>query len=320
MNQSNCRNAIVYISDINFANAALASIRSFERELDSDTDIILGLVDAEENERDEFIDIVSRMNRPHIFMREVEIPHEISDRNNSVWPAAVMGKFFLSKFIPKNYKRILLLDSDTMPGQSRINFQINLGGSVFGAVQDHSMLKNRNSGIFMKQPGKNPRYFNAGTMLIDWPKWLQDCVEEKCINMFTSGEDFFFPEQDVMNILYENDWFELDPTWNFQTDFLQYPYRRSEIKVYHYCGPRKPWSVPSWHEDGGHIDLYRKNMIDQGPGAKFQPATFYQTWRRRFKRFDRLSSVALKQWRFLRSQEGVALRSHIQKFKGRPFL
>ncbi|MGE6575976.1 glycosyltransferase family 8 protein [Paenibacillus xylanexedens] len=85
-------------------------------------------------------------------------------------------------------------------------------------------------------------YFNAGFLLMNLNKWREGHITEGLKELLLSRNDLKYMDQDALNLLLHNHYYELDIRWNYQT----YIWRETSIPhpaVLHFTGPDKPWNA-----------------------------------------------------------------------------
>ena len=89
------------------------------------------------------------------------------------------------------------------------------------------------------------KYFNAGIMLINLKKWRDMNISKTLIDFAEKyNEQLILWDQDVLNLVFNNKWGELDFSYNAfeltQMSILDY-------KIIHYTGSSKPWHFRNKH-------------------------------------------------------------------------
>jgi len=166
--------------------------------------------------------------------------------------SAAYYRILLNSILPKTINKVLYLDCDLLVLKSvRDIFDINLEGYALAAVRDQENLPvNDEHRLQLNLPYKCT-YFCSGVMLINLEHWRKYGVEEKLIEFACRERTVYFHDQDALNYLFWNRWFELSPKWNrfnlvaynkknFGTyeDEYDYIYNPS---ILHFASPAKPW-------------------------------------------------------------------------------
>jgi lipopolysaccharide biosynthesis glycosyltransferase len=86
-------------------------------------------------------------------------------------------------------------------------------------------------------------YFNAGVLLINMDKWLNSDTESSLVKL-GSFKDYPLMDQDILNLVFKENWKELEDRYNFQqmSDLSDPPRENVQSPVIiHFVGV-KPWS------------------------------------------------------------------------------
>ena len=144
-------------------------------------------------------------------------------------------RLFVEDFV--NEKRILYLDCDILVRDSiKHLWELDLNNKVIGAVPDFTLST--------KWKIKDQNEFNSGVMLIDLKKWKNEKVKEKCLNhIINYPETIKFVDQDALNYVLENKWYELDDIYNFQTNTYYWLKKKVNLNpvIVHFSADNKPW-------------------------------------------------------------------------------
>ena len=168
---------------------------------------------------------------------------------------------FLCPYILKNIgniKKMLYLDVDMLciADISPI-FSCDLQNKIAYVVNDFELPKDEEAKKYRLQGLEliNCNYFNAGMLLIDIEKYVEEDIGEKALNLAMCNS-FPFMDQDVLNIL-------LDGKTIF-TSSVEYNCRiyvrddtfnkeKEKIKIIHFTSRNKPWKsyTKFWSENSG---------------------------------------------------------------------
>jgi len=142
--------------------------------------------------------------------------------------------------VPKmiDYEKIIYLDSDIILNFDLIDlYKIDLRGRIIAAVREISEE-------YVKKYFFRPitKYFNTGVLLIDTKKWKDQKICERTFDFINNNiNKIKYADQDALNHILEDDWLEIDSSFNFQLDKHQVMNADSRINVLHFVGPLKPW-------------------------------------------------------------------------------
>ena len=120
-------------------------------------------------------------------------------------------------------------------------------------------------------------YFNAGVMFVDLKKWRENKIRNKLLNILDSEkENIKFWDQDVLNIVFDNNYMILDEGSNFlvgQKTTREAIDENENILLLHYAGSFKPWTVRGIFNENSE---YYQNYYLKG-GNRLYHVT--HTWR-----------------------------------------
>ncbi|SFH06995.1 Lipopolysaccharide biosynthesis protein, LPS:glycosyltransferase [Palleronia marisminoris] len=162
------------------------------------------------------------------------------------------------------YRRILYLDSDifVQGGGFGELLTADIAERAIAAVRDNSQARTprRLPEQFRRLGIPHAGYFNAGVMLIDVSRWLDQDITGRAVAFGRQHRDKMIRhDQNLLNGVLQGDWAELHPTWNWQytaaTNMLA---EMVSPRILHFIGPRKPWS--KW--GGRHPLRYRRAFAE----------------------------------------------------------
>jgi lipopolysaccharide biosynthesis glycosyltransferase len=92
-------------------------------------------------------------------------------------------------------------------------------------------------------------YFNTGVLLVDLNQWRSIDFTKECLRIIEKdSQRIVWADQDVLNILWKKNWYQLPECWNFQTihqrSFASQPTQiQVDPKIIHFTGSgsSKPW-------------------------------------------------------------------------------
>jgi lipopolysaccharide biosynthesis glycosyltransferase len=161
-------------------------------------------------------------------------------------PPIVYARLFLDDYLPAHIERFLFIDCDVYVRAPIENlFAVDLKGHPLAAAPEpgrqHLML-----GDDMRGAGKPfasfDRYFNAGVLLIDRTQWRAADLPAILDGHIRSGLiQKLYQDQDILNVVFRDNWLELDPRWNLTKP---HPALRSlDPYIVHYTTGMKPWNT-----------------------------------------------------------------------------
>lgn len=140
--------------------------------------------------------------------------------DNSSFPLNVYVRLFIPYFIPEKITKVLYLDVDMIVNcDISTLWNIDIGDKIIAGVVDRSKVVSSTWGGIAnyKELGLNPdtKYFNSGLLIIKPAEWRAGKIAAKVIECITTNKEFAaFPDQYGLNVVFANQWFELDYKWN----------------------------------------------------------------------------------------------------------
>lgn len=212
---------------------------------------------------------------------EIKLPLDYSS-----FPLNIYIRLFIPYFIPANLRKVIYLDVDMIVCKDISElWSADLGDKVIGGVVDRSDsvsaewlgIKNyRELGI----PAET-KYFNSGMLLINPEKWRALNITEKIISCIQDNIKFAdFPDQYGLNVVFANQWLELDNRWNSQAMLaIEDPY------LIHFTGRKPIYSSYDYNAD------YREEFfkyIRQTQWADFKPISeFRRLMKKLYNKFEK---------------------------------
>ncbi len=235
---------IVTVCDNHFAVMLAVLIKSIEINHVSNESIHIYIVDDGINakNKEKIINSIDQKKINLTWLPIIEvIPKEISfPLDKSSFPLNVYIRLFIPYFIPQTYLKAIYLDVDMVVKKDiSLLWNIGISGKTIAGVVDRSeKVSNAWGGISnYKELGMHPdtKYFNSGLLIMDLEKWRKTELSFEILNCITKYQQFAnFPDQYGLNVIFANQWFELDHRWNtFATLTEKDPY------IIHFIG-RKP--------------------------------------------------------------------------------
>lgn len=162
-------------------------------------------------------------------------------------------RIMLSELIPETEDRILYLDPDLIVLDSLTEFyHTPMEGYCLAGCRDR--LQDRERPEYREFLGlkKETHYVNSGVLLFHLAE-LRKCFKTETVDRMIQerGSGFCFPDQDIINLLFEgriklmDDRYNLNPNHLYATEFLKYNLgigRSIKPAILHYMGAKKPWN------------------------------------------------------------------------------
>ena len=199
--------------------------------------------------------------------------------DSSSFPLIVYIRLFFPLFIPPEIDKVIYLDVDMIVRKDiSALWNTDLGDKIIAGVPDRSEIVSCSWGGITnyKELGISPetKYFNSGLLFINCSKWIELNITEKIISCISNNTKYAnFPDQYGLNVVFANQWLELDSGWNcysmvekddpylihfigIKPIFTSYNYvQKYKDEFYSYL-KLTPWA--SFKPIGNHVRLFKK--------------------------------------------------------------
>lgn len=221
--------SIVLASDNHYAILIAALIKSIEVNHKTDEAIDFYIIDdqisatnkgkIQDSIQSEAITI-QWLNASQVVPSTIKFPVD-----TTAFPLTAYFRIFAPLVVPQSVERILYLDVDmiVLEDISKL-WHTDIGDKIFGAVQDLQKVVSCSWGGIpnYKELGMSAdtKYFNSGLLLINAKAWREADITGhvfKCL--FDNLHYINFADQYGLNVAMVNQWFELDPRWNWFATF-----------------------------------------------------------------------------------------------------
>ena len=106
----------------------------------------------------------------------------------------------------------------------------------FETIEMEKIIKNLNL--------SSSRYMNAGLLIIDVNKWINENLTQKlCEKLLQIENNIVYWDQDVFNAYLDGAFYELPESLNCYTNLEDNLTVSKEVKIVHYYGNKKPWTT-----------------------------------------------------------------------------
>lgn len=147
---------------------------------------------------------------------EIIQPAKVINRINMLLPPPMNDTNFISKIIrlflgeilPSDLEKVLYIDSDTVITHSLDDLYDTEFQEPVAAVIDANFDFNYTEREYFAKS----EYFNAGVLLIDLAKYRQVMKNQNIISILKKRP--MFADQDVLNIIFKDNFYKLPPTYN----------------------------------------------------------------------------------------------------------
>ena len=223
------------------------------------------------------------------YLHEIKISEKFLEgaKVNEHFSIEMYYRIFATELLPKNIDRILWLDADIVTIKSIVSlYHMDLRGYSIAACGHREKDKSKDSINRMAcerlKLGKDTVYFNSGVLLMDLNKIRKSFNKSATLDLIYRMETVLEnPDQDILNILYQNDVLLLDKNiYNYQVHYdWEFANEKEKINeraiILHYVGPAKPWKPTTYHFS---YEYYWKYYLEHGSSKeykKYKNSRFY---------------------------------------------
>ena len=187
---------------------------------------------------------------------------------------ATYYRLFIEDLIPTNISEIIYLDCDVICLRNPLEELKELSKIIESsehtiAVHTEFLRNEENNEFFLNLKDTLKKYFNAGVMYIDLKRWRNFAVQQKSeIIIKDSQNNLTYWDQDVLNILFNGNYLELNEKFNFKIGGDKYfddsISVSSDTVFIHYMGSKKPWTLEGLTSK--HSSYYQNYFNIVNPG------------------------------------------------------
>lgn len=156
-------------------------------------------------------------------------------------------RLLIPDILPIEISKVLYLDCDLLVRKPLDElWNIDLTGKFLAAIENEiSSTHKLELGLNI-----NSKYFNSGVLLINVEMWRRELIHKKVVDYVRNNSVIIeYPDQDGLNAILEDNWFELPITWNLQSNYfltydkqVRYADIISKTNIVHFTGnDSKPW-------------------------------------------------------------------------------
>ena len=266
--------SICFASDDNYAPYLKVAIYSLlcNRNRERSYDIIILHKRISREHQGEILGLADGKSGVSIrFVNVVEADRELQSDVGCYYAVETNYRLLLFSKLFQNYRRMLYLDCDIIvTGDVGELFDVDLEGKSAAGVEDvgfrwlaytkraifldnkpYNVLNYCTDVLGIKDPGG---YVNAGVLLFDLEKCRQKVSFRDVVETLHS-RNFFYNDQDVLNILLEGNIKQVDCKWIYMNNIAFYlecdrkefrelylDLRREDYRIIHYISAKKPWN------------------------------------------------------------------------------
>ncbi len=243
---------VVMASDNNYALYLGVALSSIKKNNFSDKSYDILILDG--GISSQYKDAISSLSDEKFSIRFFDVKTYFSEamlRNlgkniYSYFSSAIYYRLFIPEVF-KNYDRVIYLDADIVVNDDLNKLYLtNLNNKALAGAIDLLVI-NKDNYLTEKLEMNNPdSYFNSGVLIFDVQKFRQNKYVNEILLQLDSSKKFLYPDQDILNIVFDGDIVLLDNGWNSELTRAQYIKNNTGKypQVIHWLGGEKPWNSP----------------------------------------------------------------------------
>ena len=216
----------------------------------------------------------SNPNLKNLYIYKFEIDDIAISIDNSHLSEATYYRLFMSKFLSNKIQKLIYLDADIVC----INDPINALNNIFNELEKENKTLGAREEILdsfsvnkYKRIGlNNDSIFNAGVLIIDYKKWLEQNIDLELFNIFQKRveriEDY---DQEILNLFFEDNYVKITNNFNYPGGWTKtkelIKKAKNEVYFIHYLGKGKPWFIENITNNNTILyqEAYRKLGINK---------------------------------------------------------
>ncbi len=246
--KSNFEYNFVYCFDSNYNLQAFTSIYSLLKNIK--TKINIHIVHENKNLREVIPSIIlSNENLENLIIYEFQNSNiDFPNIKGTHVSDATYFRLFIQDYVDNQIENLIYIDADTLflnnPTNSiKNNFEKLLSDGNYVAANTEFYLTEENEKAKRLKIDKS--YFNAGVLLINFKRWVDDELTKKLVNhLDLIKNDVVEWDQDVLNSYFNGNYTELDKRLNFNSNQItKNLIDAGKIDLIHFIGSKKPWTL-----------------------------------------------------------------------------
>ena len=167
---------------------------------------------------------------------------------------ATYYRIYAENYIDKNLDFLIYLDADIICYSNPIP---ELKMNIVNLKQSNNIISAKTENTITdgitRLDMKSNKYFNAGVLIIDYTKWIENNIQRKLSNLLVEKQTkLTFWDQDLLNIFFDSEFEELSSNLNHKMpldqnvrilDLENDSWVTNNMIFIHYSGKFKPWNV-----------------------------------------------------------------------------
>jgi len=219
------------------------------------------------------------INMAKIYTEEIKLTSPIN------WSIDIFSRLFIPWLLDK-YPKVVYLDIDTLVKNDIVKlYDENINDFCIGASRDIDIIRERIEfniyDYLFNRPvilflDNSSSYFNTGVMIFNTDKFRKKINMEDLIKFsiyFTNRYNKLLPDQDILNIIIQNDYFKIPNEWNHGWPSPKFKPLDPNVKLIHFFTMTKPWqndkilnyypAAIEYKNYAKNVPLYAKRMLEK---------------------------------------------------------
>lgn len=190
--------------------------------------------------------VLSQDSKVNFIKLEKKILEKFKVGEGTHLTSIVFARLYIPEIL-KEENRAIYLDCDIIVLKPLEDlYTIDLKGKSIGVILDGN--KDQKSSLKRLRLHEDRSYFNAGVMIMDLKKLRENKKFIKTIDYALNPDrELQLNEQDALNIIFENDYIEIEKKWNYtHGNSEENTLTIDEIGAIHFTGDIKPWDCRNY--------------------------------------------------------------------------
>lgn len=203
------------------------------------------------------------------------------------FPKEMYYRFLCGALLPESEERVLYLDPDILiRGDITPLYEMDFHGKSLIGIPDYAinhMLSDKKAAIGLPE---NYDYINSGVLLFHLGKMRSKFSLERFVGLLEQYQrEVSYPDQDVMNLYFQNDILAAPRIYNFNTGYatawnlllfvLKLRHDEAEPVIVHYMGKLKPWQAEYYGKYFKEYYRYLEKRLSRAERKQFQMRLYY---------------------------------------------
>jgi len=244
---------VCFISDDNYVKYCYTAILSMIKNAHTDDELFIHILSDGISKENEKI-LLSLKSDKHDIEIIVSTLENMYDKSLTPTVEYMCKHKWLIPNILSHLDKVLYLDCDIIvEGDVLELFSLDLEGNHVACVQDFIIVTTKRYIPYLKNTLKlsnYKKYFNSGVMVFDIDVLKNTNFLADCFTILQSLDKPKWPDQDVLNIIFQGKTLYLDKKWNYFSATKPFSYKNYELikydstpRIIHFIGSKKPWAA-----------------------------------------------------------------------------